>query len=216
MQNLIGIGISYSFIFIVILFAKIFEKNSKEASRKFIHIVLCNWYFIAILLFKNVVWASIGPASFVIINYLSYKRNLISVMERENNKQEGLGTVYYALALLILVSISFGPLNNPYIGLLGILVMGYGDGLAAIIGKLIKSKEYRIKNTTKTIAGSVTMFLVSFVVTFLFFLYMGNQAIFINSLIIAVLATITEGLGFKGLDNITVPIVVFVLTYLMI
>ena len=45
------------------------------------------------------------------------------------------------------------------IGLCAILIMGYGDGLAAVIGRNVKSKPYKIGNTTKTIAGSFTMFI---------------------------------------------------------
>lgn len=100
MSNLIGIIASYAFIIVVIIVAKLFEKIGKEASRKFIHIALCNWWFIAMYFFTNAVWASIVPLSFVIINYISYKKNIISVMERDN--QDGLGTVYYAISLFVL------------------------------------------------------------------------------------------------------------------
>ena len=48
--------------------------------------------------------------TFVVINYLSYKKNIIKVMERD--EQDGLGTVYYAVALLILAIVSFGILKQ--------------------------------------------------------------------------------------------------------
>ena len=57
--------------------AKIFEKWGKELSRKYIHIMLGNWWIIAMIFFNNVLFAAIGPAVFVIINYLSYKKDLI-------------------------------------------------------------------------------------------------------------------------------------------
>ena len=107
---LLGIIISYVFIAIIILTAKLFEKMGKEAERKYIHIALCNWWIIAMYFFDSVLWASIVPLSFVGINYISYKKNLISVMERE--EQDGLGTVYYAASLLILAIICFGIIKN--------------------------------------------------------------------------------------------------------
>ena len=106
-----------------------FEKAGKEASRKFIHIMLSNWWIIAIVFFDNMWWAALLPAIFVIINYVSFKTNLIKVMERDEGdvNKDSLGTVYYAISLLVLALITFGPVNNPLIGLCGILVMGYGD-----------------------------------------------------------------------------------------
>ncbi len=149
MKNLLGILTSYIFIGIIIMLAKLFEKFGKEASRKFIHISLANWWFIAMYFFDNAIWASLVPLSFVIINYISYKKNLISVMERES--QDGLGTVYYALSLLIISIFTFGIIKRPEIGLCSILIMGYADGLAAVIGKRLKSYEYKIGNTKKNI-----------------------------------------------------------------
>ena len=99
-MNIIGIIASYLYVGLVIAGGKIFEKKGKEASRKFIHIMLGNWWFVAMYFFTNVWYAAVAPLTFVIINYLSYKKNLIKVMERD--EQDGLGTIYFAIALLIL------------------------------------------------------------------------------------------------------------------
>ena len=120
-MNFLGIIVSYLYIGLVIIGAKIFEKRGKEVSRKFIHIMLGNWWVIAMYFFTNV-WAAIFvPITFVIINYLSYKKDLIKVMERD--EQDGLGTVYYAIALLILAIISFGIFKQPSLGLVPTLVL---------------------------------------------------------------------------------------------
>lgn len=211
MSNLIGIIASYAFIIVVIIVAKLFEKIGKEASRKFIHIALCNWWFIAMYFFTNAVWASIVPLSFVIINYISYKKNIISVMERDN--QDGLGTVYYAISLFVLAIISFGVLNNPLIGLTGILVMGYGDGLAAIVGRKISSKEYKVGSTKKTLAGSATMFIITFVILAIFLIDM--QFWYIKAIIASIIITIVEAVSVKGTDNLTVPIITSGILYLL-
>ena len=142
MKNLLGIVVSYLFIALIIISAKFFEKKGEESSRKYIHIMLSNWWVLAMNFFTNWIWASIVPISFIIINWLSYKKGLISVMERE--EQDGPGTVYYAVTLFILVIITFGIIKKPEIGLISALIMGYGDGFAAIIGKKIKSKKYKI------------------------------------------------------------------------
>ncbi|MCI9015669.1 MAG: hypothetical protein HFJ53_00655 [Clostridia bacterium] len=206
MSNILGIIISYVFIGVIIVAAKFFEKAGKEASRKFIHIILCNWWFIAMHFFTNVVWAAIVPFSFIIINYISYKNGFIAVMEREDKEEEGLGTVYYAISLFILIIVSFGILDNKTIGLVGILIMGYGDGLAPIIGKSIKSKKYKFgKSTTKTIAGSITMFIVTTIILSIFLI--NTQFWYIKVLVAGFIIMLIEAISIKGTDNIFVPLI---------
>ena len=57
-MNWLGILVSYLYIALVIAGGKIFEKRGKEASRKFIHIMLGNWWFIAMYYFTNVWFAT--------------------------------------------------------------------------------------------------------------------------------------------------------------
>lgn len=211
MQNILGIIVSYIFIAIVIISAKFFEKIGKEASRKFIHIMLSNWWFIAMYFFTNVFSAALVPMTFVIINYISYKKNLISVMERED--QDGLGTVYYAISLLIVSIFTFGIIKRPEIGLCSILIMGYGDGLAAVIGKSIKSYEYKIGNTKKTIAGTLTMLLITLIIVAIFLYTTKSNLWIIKSIIISIILTILEAISIKGTDNLTLPIITCLLLW---
>lgn len=206
MKNLIGVVLSYVFVAGIILAAKLFEKKGKEASRKFIHIMLSNWWFFVMFLFDNVIWASLVPLSFVVINYLSYKKDLIKVMERDENEKDGLGTVYYAISLFLIAIYTFGIVKRPEIGLCSILIMGYGDGLAAVIGKKVKSFSYKIGETTKTIAGSATMFFISFLITALFLASVCSPMWFLKSILLAISVTLMEAVSVKGTDNITVPI----------
>ena len=211
MTNLWGIIVSYIYIFIVILGAKIFEKRGKEASRKFIHIMLGNWWVIAMLLFDNVIWASFVPATFVIINYISYKKNIISVMERDDNREEGLGTVYYAISLLLLSVITFGIIHRPELGLVPVLVMAYADGFAAVFGQKIESKPIKIGNTTKSVAGSVTMFIATFIIISIYLHYTGVVMWPVFAIIMSAFVTAIELISIKGLDNITVPAIMFLM-----
>lgn len=209
-MNWLGILVSYLYIALVIAGGKIFEKRGKEASRKFIHIMLGNWWFIAMYYFTNVWFAMFVPITFVIINYLSYKKGIIKVMERE--KQDGLGTVYYALSLLILVIISFGIFNKPSLGLIPCLVMAYGDGLAAVIGKMIKSKKCTIFGSTKSVAGSVTMFIVAALLIGGYLAFTHKMVFWetgrwpLISIMMAYVITSVEAVSAKGTDNITVPL----------
>ena len=216
MKNLAGIILSYVFIAIIIIAAKFFEKAGKEASRKFIHIMLSNWWFLAMYFFDNVIWASIVPLSFVVINYISYKKDLIKVMEREDSEKNGLGTVYYAISLFLISIFTFGIIKNPAVGLCAILIMGYGDGLAAIIGRSIKSMPYKIGKTKKTLAGSATMLFISFFIVAIFLASISSPMWLLKSILLAISVTVIEAVSIKGTDNITVPIFACLLLSVMI
>ncbi len=216
MRNVIGIFISFAYIAILMVVAKYFERFEKEASRKFIHILLANWWLIVMAFFDDIKYAMIPPIAFVLINFISYKSNLIKVMEREATEQEGLGTVYFAISLIPLVMLSFGMTQNPLIGLTGFFVMTYGDGFAALVGQTIPSKEYRIFGTTKTVAGSLTMFLVACIIMITVFVFTNTAMWFVKAIEISAVATLLEAISVKGTDNLTVPIVTSLLTYFMI
>ncbi len=94
--------------------------------------------------------------------------------------------------------------------------MALGDGLAAVVGKNIKSKQYKIGSSNKTLLGSITMFIVSLVI-FIIFLYCYNVNLWIiKSIIVAILITILEAISIKGTDNITVPLASSLIAYFLI
>ncbi len=210
MNNVIGVAASFGFIVLVLVLSIFMQRFGKEVSRKFVHIALCNIWFFYLALVDNVYAAIILPILFVIINSLSYKFNLIKSMERE--EKDSLGTVYYAISILV-ISIFTYVINKPIVGLLGLLIMGYGDGFAAVVGQKVKSKKFKIGKSTKSIAGSITMFLISLVLSLLVFYFAGTEMFILKAIGISALATIIEIISIKGLDNLTVPILVTILTY---
>lgn len=208
--------ISFVYIGVLMLSAKYFEKFEKEASRKFIHILLSNWWLIAMAFFDNMIWALLPPIAFVMINFLSYRGNIIKVMEREEEEKDGLGTVYYAFSLIPLVVMSYGLTDNRWIGLTGFFIMAYGDGFAAIVGKAMKSKEYKVFGCTKTLAGSSVMFMTSLIITLCVFAYSNTELFWLKAIVISTISTILEAISVKGTDNVTVPVIASLLTYFMI
>lgn len=218
MRNIYGLVISVLYIGLVIGISGLFSKASKEASRKFIHIMLANWWIIAMIFFDNMWIAGILPALFIIINYASYKFDIIKSMERDDDsgEEKTLGTVFYAVSLLIVVILCFGFFKNTIIGLVGILVMGYGDGFAAIAGKSIKSKEFTILGGKKSLAGCSTMFIISLIIISCALAYFNIQFWYVKSIIIALVATIFEAISVKGTDNLTVPILTTLMVWMVL
>ncbi len=218
MSNVWGLVGSYVLIFLIIGISTILQKAkliSDEGARKFIHIGVSNWWILAMYFFNddNAVWfAMIVPFTFIILNYISYRTNLLKAMERGG--KGNLGTVYFPISLLILVALTFGVLENPFIGAVGILVMGYGDGLAAVIGKAYGKHKLAFG---KSIEGSITMFVASFIVVFLISLFTQSIAIsLILALGVSALATIVELITPKGIDNLSVPLSTSFTYYLLL
>lgn len=212
MNNLVGIVVICLYIGIVFFISKFLSKKGEEVSRKFVHIMLSNIWFFYLIFIDSLVWACVLPVVFVVMNALSYKFKIFKSIEREDN--DGFGTVYYAFSILLICIFTY-IIRNPLVGLPGILIMGYGDGFAAIVGKRIDSKVYCIGNSKKTIAGSVTMFVVSLIISIVTFGLLGMDYFVCKAVFVSVIATLLEAVSIKGLDNITVPVIVTALTYLI-
>jgi len=93
--------------------------------------------------------------------------------------------------------------------------MGYGDGCAALIGTKFKLKEFIFFKNTKTVLGSITMFIISFIAISILTLCF-NQFSLLNVLIVSAVATIIEAVSPFGLDNLAVPILTSILSYFII
>ncbi|MDK2877971.1 MAG: hypothetical protein PWR06_687 [Thermoanaerobacteraceae bacterium] len=221
-KDLTGMIISIVFVFAVILVSEILRKVYKlgnEFTRKFVHIGVSHWWIAAMFLISDMRYAVIPPVLFVLLNYYSYKKNLFKSMERQENSD--LGTVYFPISLIILILLTWkgGLLGGDYryLGALGTLVMGYGDGFAAIIGKNFGKQKYNIFKSCKSLEGSVTMLVFSTLVSaVLLSIFRGFDIYNLRtSIIIAVVATLAEAFTPFGADNITVPAITTLTAYYM-
>ncbi len=212
-NNIIGLILSFSYVFFVIGISTILQKIKllgDEGSRKLIHIGVSNCWIIMMVYFDNIWLACIPPLAFIFLNYVSYRFDLIKSMER--SEKGSLGTIYYPISLLILVLVTFW-LNMTYIGAVGILILGYGDGLAGLIGKKFGGKKLF---GNKTVIGSTSMFIASFFVSFIILSIFTPSIMLTGSLLIAIFATLIELFTPRDFDNITVPIGSAALYYLLI
>ena len=121
-----------------------------------------------------------------------------------------LGTVYYPISLLVLVILSWGGLVPKYVGGLGILILGWGDGVAAVVGESLSSPALFFGNRRTSLAGSAAMLLASFTVALVVLRpalgEMGAGVVAGRALVVAVAAAGLEGFTSGGTDNLTVPL----------
>jgi phytol kinase len=213
MNYLIGLFLSFFLLFILLVIGQLTKKffpNYQELGRKVIHIGVGYWWFIAMHYFDNVYIAIIPPFIYLILNTLAYKFNLVKIIQSDD--RDDIGIIYYPLSLLILVIFTFGIIKQPLIGAVGIMILANGDGLAAIIGRSIKTKTI-YKN--KTVAGTLTMYIVSFIVVLLISLINHSNNLAILLIIVPIIATLLELYSLKDTDNLSVPIISTCLFYLI-
>jgi phytol kinase len=193
----------------IILTAELLHRytNTKpEHVRKVVHIGTGNVMLIAWLL-ELPAWVGITSAILAgITTLVSYRLPILPGVNSVGRKS--LGTFFYAVSIGILTAI-FWNLNLPYYGVIGILIMAWGDGLAAIIGQRFGRHPYLIFGNTKSWEGTATMCLVSYaIVSIVLFSIQGNiWQTWLVGIPVAIAATAVESIAQWGLDNLSVPLI---------
>ncbi|MDD3822135.1 MAG: hypothetical protein PHR90_04180 [Sphaerochaetaceae bacterium] len=214
-----SLGLLFSFAFIAVVIGSGFllsrsQKYSSESVRKFIHIGVSNWWFILIAFFDSLAYAVIGPILFIIANAIAVSTGLANVLGIKD-KVRNLGLVYFPISLLILVLAGFSQTVPMWACGMGAMAMGYGDGMAALLGKRYGKRKIR---GGKTLEGTLVMFVVMILVITVFSLYYGIDSLWsvtwwIFLFLIAAVAALLEAYTPYGLDNLTVPIGTALLAY---
>lgn len=209
-SNIVGLVASFAFLGAVIVFAFVLGKKtdiSSETMRKIIHIGVSNWWFLEISLFTTLSYALVGPIFFIISNslftFLDWGR-FIGMNDRKRNY----GLIYFPVTLLLLVVLQYQGVLPSIACTIGVLVMGYGDGLAALIGRKWGKRKLNIPSGGKTWLGTFVMFLVSFLVTFIGLLMTSLPlgSVVGVSLLVGAVSAFVEAITPLGLDNLTVPL----------
>jgi len=211
MNNFIGIVVSFAYFFGLLIASQYMPFKTLEGKRKFVHIMLGNWWLLVIAFFSNVFAAMVVPVSFIFINYLSLKRDkengLLSSLERKNQKSYGI--VLYPVAMSILIWMSFSVWHDMRIGGIGLIALSYGDGIAALTGKHFKYGAFKIFGNKKTISGSLGMLVSTFSIA-LIYMYVTNlvsiEELMLVSFSVAMVSTVAEAITPFGIDDITVPV----------
>lgn len=110
--------------------------------------------------------------------------------------------------------------NTPYsFFYLPILIMALADPMAALVGKAYPYGMFKWGGEKKTVAGSLAFFSVAFIISVIFFFRSSGFPLLTSvffAIILAVLSAATEVLSKNGLDNLTIPIVVLIVLYVLI
>ena len=203
----IPLGAVFTYLAILVVIAELLNRlitDDPELTRKVVHIGSGNVILLAWWLDISrsvIVSAAIIAAAIAIVSYV------IPILPSiESVGRKSYGTLFYALSMGILAYCFWQ--NHPHYAVIGILVMAWGDGMAAIIGQRFGKHIYQIGQINKSWEGSLAMMSASWLVTVLILLTVENNnwQIWSISLVVALVATILEAFSKLGIDNLTVPL----------
>ncbi len=176
-----------------------------EITRKIVHIgaghvILIAWWLML------PAWMGIAASViFAGVALVSYRWPILPGINSVGRRSWG--TFFYAVSIGVLMGWCW-PQDYPYFGVIGILIMCWGDGLAALVGQRWGRHRYEVWGEPKSWEGSLTMAVAStLVVLVVLWPVQGvTWQLGITAVGVAIAATLFEAVSKYGIDNLTVPI----------
>ncbi|MBX0327995.1 phosphatidate cytidylyltransferase [Oscillochloris sp. ZM17-4] len=221
-RDLIGLALLYGYATGLLLIAELIRRRqgySQDFTRKIVHVGAGMSVFGVLSLFDNWYIGIIPFASFIVINYILWRYRFLESVDAQNSSP---GTVYFALSISILF-IAFWRTGSPddrgYIAAAGAMAMTWGDASAAIIGKMWGRHKYTVFGSTRSLEGSLAMFVASATAMLLVLLLvpgssfsplsapLGVSVSIAAAMIAALITTGAEAISPHGTDNLSVPLI---------
>ncbi len=229
-NDIVVLAISYGYVITVICVGEIarrFAKIKPAGSRKLIHLG-AGFSVFSVPFYTNAWTAIIVAVSFVVLIFLASPkspvkslRTMFEVMARKGDYLSGhiWGPFLYAISITTLVAIfTLIPSLTQFFILpaMALTAMYLGDGLAPIIGAKYGKHRYTIGKSTRSVEGSLVVFLASVLgalFCFFFFDWFASGGIptysiyqmTILALSCGTAATLIESAS-GHIDNLTVPL----------
>ncbi len=189
-----------------------------EFTRKTAHIAATIFSLLFLTTFQSYEYVIILGVIFFLLLFVGKKLNLFKSIYSVDRKTSGSYMLPIAICLLFVIA---KENDNNLLFVLPLLTLGVSDPLAGIVGTIYKghSKKIVLANHKfdKTIIGS-TVFLLSTlilsVIVLSFFSFSGNQLLLL-SLSLAIIATLIEMISINGFDNLTVPLTMCLILWLV-
>lgn len=203
--QLLGVGLWLGVVLAAAELVARFTPLGGEISRKIVHIGVGNVILLAWWLHIPD-WVGIAAAIVSsIATLISYWYPVLASVSGVGRKS--FGTFFYSVSIGLLIAY-FWPQGLQAHAVLGILVMTWGDGLAALIGQRFGKHPYTVWDMTKSWEGTATMAIASTIVSgsILSLAYGFSASVALTAVIVAAVATGLESFSKFGLDNLSVPL----------
>jgi phytol kinase len=136
--------------------------------------------------------------------YLSFRFEIFDAVEDDG---ASLGSVLMPLSCALLLWWFWG--ERAHIAVAGIFAVGFGDSFAALVGKRLGTRKYRTLGHSRSMEGTLALFLVSGIAMALVLMSVGGLDVHqatAFALISATVAASVESVSVYGTDNLTVPL----------
>ena len=187
---------------------KIKSEDNRLICRKLTHIVssllwiIC-WYFFGCSLH----WVILNGVGALTLGIITFTNKMKTFYGEDAKKSYGI--FYFSLSTFVVALVCYliGPEVYYFTGI-AYYCLALGDGFAPITAKLTKKFNPQIM-PGKSLLGSLTVFVISFVATLVFSIIFKMQLDLLFIFSVASLTCIMEFYGLKGIDNLLIEFSVF-------
>ncbi|MCY4628561.1 MAG: hypothetical protein OXE58_13495 [Acidobacteria bacterium] len=163
LPHLTALLLSYGCVGALLLATELLRRAGKmtpDTARKIVHVGVGLWVVPTILVFADWRVAIVPPLTFMVANYVIHRFRLSPL----DSDPANLGTVFFPFSFAVLLAVFFRPGepgNQAFLAVAGLLTMALGDAAAAVFGKRYGTRRYTILGHSRTMEGSMAMFLVT-------------------------------------------------------
>ena len=188
-------------------------KQDPELVRKVVHIGTGNVLLIAWWLHIPTWLCVTAGVTFSAIALASHHTNILPMLNDVGRKTYGV--FYYALSITVLVGLLWD--HHPQYAVIGVMVMSWGDGMAALIGKRFGKHTFIYMGNKRSLEGSLAMFVTSLIV--MLGIFASGHSLSARDVGVAIpvaaIAAMLEAFSPGGTDNLSVPLASASLSYFL-
>jgi phytol kinase len=192
-------------VFILLVLSEILWRSKilrGEAARKLLHIIIgsyvASWpFFMSFTLIQAI------SIAFIVVVVLSHKFHIFHAIN--DVKRKTWGDILYAAGIGLTAALT----TSEWVFAVAVLHMSFADGLAGLVGtKFGKKTRYEVLGTTKSIVGTMTFIVCSYIILILFGPSHPFQTPAALVASIPFLAATVENFGVRGADNVLIPLLI--------
>ena len=172
-----------------------------NSSRKIVHIASCITVCTFPYTLQNI---EIYLICFIFVIITSFTKHKGVFKSIHSVNRITFGAEAYPIGVLI-ATYCFLPLDKTAF-IYGILVGGFSDSMASVIGKYYGYREIVVFGQKKSLGGSLSFFITTVIISYSIIFILGIEMNIISILIIAFILTLAELVQTFGLDNVTIPV----------
>jgi dolichol kinase len=188
-------------------------KVKVEFTRKFVHIASGLLCMIFPVFIENKWLVLVLSTNFFILLLISIKFNFLKSINKVERKTYG--SFLFPVTIFILYCF-YDFTGQLFFYYLPLLIFALSDPMGALVGKKFPIETYTVFGGKKSWGGSLAFFVSALIICWGYFYVFNDFNVYhvILGTLIAFVGTIAEGVSSKGIDNVTVPLVVaFVLFF---